>query len=128
MVVEKQQDTITRGAAHGQQVIADAGGFLLQSAICPYRIVMQNGERNARLIIKTPDAKILRLRDAIHPDEANTPVKRVCYIAQLAVAGEADPDEAKRLGAAGPGVVESQYTAEKMVEGDIRVYGEVLGR
>ena len=58
-------------------------------------VVMQNGDRNARLIIKTPDAKILRLRDAIHPDEANTPVKRVCYIAQLAVAGETDPSDAK---------------------------------
>ena len=57
-------------------------------------VVMQNGDRNARLIIKTPDAKILRLRDAIHPDEATTPVKRVCYVAQLAVAGETDLDEA----------------------------------
>ena len=53
-------------------------------------VVMQNGDRNARLIIKTPDANILRLRDAIHPDQATTPVRRVCYIAQLAVAGEAD--------------------------------------
>ena len=57
-------------------------------------VVMQNGERNARLIVKTPDAKILRLRDAIPPGEANTPVKRVCYIAQLAVAGETDIAEA----------------------------------
>lgn len=59
-------------------------------------VVMQNGDRNARLIVKTPDAKILRLRDAIHPDEATTPVKRVCYIAQLAVAGETDPDDAQQ--------------------------------
>ena len=57
-------------------------------------VVMQNGDRNARLIIKTPDARILRLRDAIHPDDANTPVRRVCYIAQLAVAGESDLAEA----------------------------------
>lgn len=59
-------------------------------------VVMQNGERNARLIVKTPDAKILRLRDAIHPDEVDTPVKRVCYIAQLLVAGEADSEEGIR--------------------------------
>lgn len=56
-------------------------------------VVMQNGDRNARLIVKTPDARILRLRDAIHPEEVDTPVKRVCYIAQLIVAGEADPDQ-----------------------------------
>ncbi len=66
-------------------------------------VVMQNGDRNARLIIKTPDAKILRLRDAIHPEEANTPVKRVCYIAQLIVAGETDPEDAKPQLAAGIG-------------------------
>ncbi|MGF1500260.1 MAG: flagellar biosynthesis repressor FlbT [Paracoccaceae bacterium] len=57
-------------------------------------VVMQNGDRNARLIVKTPGAKILRLRDAIHPDNVDTPVKRVAYIAQLVVAGEAEPDEA----------------------------------
>lgn len=63
-------------------------------------IVMQNGDRNTRLIIKTPGANILRLRDAIHPDDADTPVKRVCYIAQLAVAGEVDPQVAAvQLGA-----------------------------
>ncbi len=57
-------------------------------------VVMQNGDRNARLIIKTPDANILRLRDAIHPDDVDTPVKRVCYIAQLAVAGEVESEQA----------------------------------
>ncbi|MEM6972335.1 MAG: flagellar biosynthesis repressor FlbT [Pseudomonadota bacterium] len=59
-------------------------------------VVMQNGERNARLIVKTPGAKILRLRDAIHPDEVDTPVKRVCHVAQLAVAGEVEEDVAAR--------------------------------
>lgn len=57
-------------------------------------VVVQNGDRSTRLIVKTPDVHILRLRDAIHPDEVDTPVKRVCYIAQLAVAGEVDPAEA----------------------------------
>ena len=59
-------------------------------------VVMENGDRRTRLNIVTPDAKVLRLRDAIHPDEANTPVRRVCYIAQLVLAGEADPEEARR--------------------------------
>ena len=54
-------------------------------------VVMQNGDRRAKLNILTSDAHILRLRDAIHPDEANTPVRRVCYIAQLILAGEAEP-------------------------------------
>ena len=58
-------------------------------------VVMENGDRRTRINIVTPDANVLRLRDAIHPDEATTPVKRVCYIAQLVLAGEADPVEAR---------------------------------
>jgi flagellar protein FlbT len=59
-------------------------------------VVMENGDRRTRLNVLTPDANVLRLRDAIHPDEANTPVRRVAYIAQLVLAGEADPEEGRR--------------------------------
>jgi flagellar protein FlbT len=44
----------------------------------------------------TPNAHILRLRDAIHPEEVNTPVRRVCYIMQLVLSGDADPVEARQ--------------------------------
>lgn len=57
--------------------------------------VIENGERRSRLSIVTPNAHILRLRDAIHPEEVNTPVRRICYIAQLVLSGDADPEEAK---------------------------------
>jgi flagellar protein FlbT len=57
--------------------------------------VIENGDRRSRLSIVTPGANILRLRDAIHPDQANTPVRRVCYIAQLVISGDADPVEAR---------------------------------
>jgi flagellar protein FlbT len=56
--------------------------------------VIENGDRRARLAVMTPNAYILRLRDAIHPDQASTPVRRVCYIAQLVLTGDADPAEA----------------------------------
>ncbi|MEL6366282.1 MAG: flagellar biosynthesis repressor FlbT [Pseudomonadota bacterium] len=59
-------------------------------------VVMQNGDRRAQLKIKSDSAHVLRLRDALHPDDVDTPVKRVYYIAQLAVAGEAEPEEAAR--------------------------------
>lgn len=58
--------------------------------------VIENGDRRTRLNVLTPNANVLRLRDAIHPDEANTPVKRVCYIAQLLLAGEAEPEAARK--------------------------------
>src|SRR5690606_17089230 len=43
----------------------------------------------------TPNANILRLRDAIHPDQVTTPVRRVCYIAQLVLSGDAAPQDAR---------------------------------
>lgn len=57
--------------------------------------VIENGDRRSRLSIITPGANILRLRDAIRPGEANTPVRRVCYIAQLVLSGDADPATAR---------------------------------
>jgi flagellar protein FlbT len=55
--------------------------------------VVENGDRRSRLSIITPNANILRLRDAIHPGEVNTPVRRVCYIVQLVLSGDVSPDE-----------------------------------
>ncbi|MEL6979530.1 MAG: flagellar biosynthesis repressor FlbT [Pseudomonadota bacterium] len=59
-------------------------------------VVMENGERKATLKIKTPQASILRLRDALHPDDAKTPVTRAYYVAQLAVAGTLEAEPAAR--------------------------------
>lgn len=57
--------------------------------------VIENGDRRSRLSILTPNANILRLRDAIRPDQVNTPVRRVCYIAQLVLSGDAIESEAR---------------------------------
>lgn len=57
--------------------------------------VIENGDKRSRLAIMTPNANILRLRDAIHPEEVNTPVRRVCYIAQLVLSGDAQASDAK---------------------------------
>ncbi len=57
--------------------------------------VIENGDRRTRFCIVTPNTRVLRLRDAIHPNEVNTPVRRVCYVAQLALSGDADESEAR---------------------------------
>ncbi len=57
--------------------------------------VIENGDRRSRLSIVTPGAHILRLRDAIHPEEAKTPVRRVCYAVQLVLSGDSDPTEVR---------------------------------
>ena len=58
--------------------------------------VVENGDKRSRLAIMTPNANILRLRDAIHPQEANTPVKRVCYVAQLVLTGDATAEDTRQ--------------------------------
>lgn len=58
--------------------------------------VIENGDRRSRFSVMTPNANILRLRDAIHPEEANTPVKRLCYTAQLVLTGDARPDDMRQ--------------------------------
>lgn len=57
--------------------------------------VVENGDRRSRLAIMTPNANILRLRDAIHPEQVNTPVRRVCYIAQMVLSGNAEAADAR---------------------------------
>ncbi len=60
-------------------------------------VIIENGERKARLRIKSEDARVLRLRDAMRPEEATTPVKHAYYIAQCAVAGEITEQEAQAI-------------------------------
>ena len=40
-------------------------------------VLVENGERNTRLRVKTEGANILRLKDALRPEEATTPVARL---------------------------------------------------
>ena len=56
--------------------------------------VLENGRNQVELRVLTPETKILRLRDALHPVHVDTPTKRVCYIAQLVVSGDLSPEEA----------------------------------
>ncbi|WP_439110700.1 flagellar biosynthesis repressor FlbT [Lentibacter sp.] len=58
--------------------------------------VIENGDKRSRLAIKTPGANILRLKDAIHPEEANTPVRRTCYATQLLLSGDSEVEPTKR--------------------------------
>ena len=60
-------------------------------------VVVENGERKARLRVCTDGANILRLRDAMRPEDATTPLKRAYYAAQMAVAGQLTPSQAQVL-------------------------------
>ncbi|WP_299664365.1 flagellar biosynthesis repressor FlbT [uncultured Ruegeria sp.] len=76
------------------------GGLVLKLApkerVLINGVVIENGDRRSRFSIMTPQANVLRLRDAIHPEEVNTPVRRVCYAAQLVLSGDTAPDLARQ--------------------------------
>ena len=57
--------------------------------------VVENGDKRSRLSILTPDVHVLRLKDAIHPKDAKTPVKRACYTVQLVLIGELEPHDGR---------------------------------
>ena len=57
--------------------------------------VIENGARRSRISVVTPRANILRLKDAMHPSDAKTPLRRVCYIAQLVLSGDISAEEAR---------------------------------
>jgi flagellar protein FlbT len=73
-------------------------------------VVLENGDRRTRVSILTPDANILRLRDAIHPEEANTPVRRVCYIMQLILSGDTQYEQARHQVMQGLAPLQSAFT------------------
>ena len=52
--------------------------------------VIENGDRRSRITVVTGNANILRLKDAIHPEDVNTPVKTACYLTQLLLSGDVD--------------------------------------
>lgn len=76
------------------------GGLVLKLApkerVLVNGVVIENGDRRSRFSIMTPEANVLRLRDAIHPDEVTTPVRRVCYTAQLVLSGDLEAGQTKQ--------------------------------
>lgn len=55
--------------------------------------VLENLDKRCKFSILTPNVNVLRLRDAIHPNDANTPVKSLCYLIQLLISGDASAVE-----------------------------------
>mgnify|MGYP000170976464 CR=1 FL=1 len=60
--------------------------------------VIENGRRRSCFSIVTPNSKVLRLKDAIHPESSDTPLGRICYDIQLLLAGDTRlNDELKKI-------------------------------
>lgn len=59
-------------------------------------VVLQNGAKRAQIRVEDENANVLRMRDALHPDDVDTPVKRAYYIAQLIISGDMAEAEGRR--------------------------------
>jgi len=58
-------------------------------------VVIENGPRRAQLLIKTDNASVLRLRDALDEQDVIGPASKAYFTAQRCVAGEISADEAE---------------------------------
>ncbi|MEL7546569.1 MAG: flagellar biosynthesis repressor FlbT [Pseudomonadota bacterium] len=54
--------------------------------------VVENCDKPTRIRIADADARVLRCRDALRPEEVDTPVKRVYYAIQLLITGDLEED------------------------------------
>jgi flagellar protein FlbT len=54
--------------------------------------LIENGDKPARIRIRTGGARVLRSSDAMHPRDVDTPVKRIYFAIQLLVTGDLQDD------------------------------------
>lgn len=55
--------------------------------------LLENGDKPSSLRVADGNARVLRCRDALRPDEVNTPVKQVYYAIQLLITGDLNEDD-----------------------------------
>ena len=60
-------------------------------------IVLQNGQRRSQLRVVDGGAGVLRLSDALHPNDVKTPLTRAYYAAQTMIVGDTTGPEAKPI-------------------------------
>ena len=66
--------------------------------------VLTNGPKRGQICVEDNNVFVLRLSDVIHPDDSNSPVKRVYYAIQLILSGDETFESMKeqvRVGLAG---------------------------
>lgn len=64
--------------------IAPGERFIVNGAL------LENGDKPARIRIAESNVRVLRCRDALRPDEVDTPVKRIYFAIQLLITGDLD--------------------------------------
>ena len=60
--------------------------FLVNGAL------IQNGDKRGQIHLPDSSVNVLRVSDCLHPDEINTPVRHVYYLAQIILSGDANKE------------------------------------
>lgn len=58
--------------------------FLVNGAL------LMNGDKRSQICVPNDGVYVLRMSDALHPDEVDTPVKRVYYAVQIILSSDGD--------------------------------------
>jgi len=67
--------------------IAPGERFIVNGAL------LENGDKPARIRIADGAARVLRCRDALRPEDVDTPVKRIYFAIQLMITGDLEPKD-----------------------------------
>ena len=54
--------------------------------------LLENGDKPSSIRVADVNARVLRCRDALKPDEVDTPVKQIYFAIQLLITGDLDED------------------------------------
>ena len=68
--------------------IAPGERFIVNGAL------LENGDKPARIRIADGNVRVLRCRDALRPEDVDTPVKRIYFAIQLLITGDLNVAEA----------------------------------
>lgn len=57
--------------------------------------VIENCDKRSKIVVKTKNVNVLRLKDALHPSDLDTPISYAYHLSQLILSGDVDRDAGK---------------------------------
>ena len=84
--------------------------FLVNGAL------LMNGSKRSQICLPDDDVYILRVSDALHPNEVNSPVRRVYYAVQLILSGDNEAENIEEEVRAGLLALEAVFEGTALSE------------
>lgn len=93
--------------------------FLVNGAL------LENGPKRSQIRVRTDGVNVLRMSDVIHPEEVNTPIKRVYYAAQLILSGDNTIENAEPEIKSGLASLVSVFAGTEMIKNILKAVSAV---